>query len=41
VHRGADAVVWQEVVSRTGEKSRFNVTFQAFLTIKCLRASVA
>jgi uncharacterized hydrophobic protein (TIGR00271 family) len=37
---GADAVVWQELVSRTGEESRLNVTFQAFLTIACLLASV-
>ncbi|TVT44049.1 DUF389 domain-containing protein [Amycolatopsis rhizosphaerae] len=37
---GADAVVWQELVSRTGEESRLNVTFQAFLTIACLLASI-
>ncbi|HVW42998.1 MAG TPA: DUF389 domain-containing protein [Amycolatopsis sp.] len=37
---GADAVVWQELVSRTGEESRLNFTFQAFLTIACLLASV-
>lgn len=36
----ADAIVWQELVSRTGEESRLNVTFQAFLTIACLLASV-
>lgn len=37
---GADAVVWQELVSRTGEEARLNVTFQAFLTIACLLASI-
>ncbi|WP_027940768.1 DUF389 domain-containing protein [Amycolatopsis taiwanensis] len=37
---GADAIVWQELLSRTGEESRLNVTFQAFLTIACLLASV-
>ncbi|MEU8638364.1 DUF389 domain-containing protein [Amycolatopsis sp. NPDC048633] len=37
---GADAVVWQELLSRTGEESRLNVTFLAFLTIACLLAAV-
>ncbi|SDY34780.1 uncharacterized hydrophobic domain-containing protein [Amycolatopsis xylanica] len=37
---GADAVVWQELIARTGEESRLNVTFQAFLTIACLLAAV-
>lgn len=36
----ADAVVWQELVARTGEESRPNVTFQSFLTIACLLAAV-
>jgi uncharacterized hydrophobic protein (TIGR00271 family) len=36
----ADAVVWQELVSRTGDDSRLTWTFQAFLTIACLLASV-
>lgn len=36
----ADAVVWEELVSRTGEESRLNATFQAFLVIACLLASV-
>ncbi|MFF5988741.1 DUF389 domain-containing protein [Prauserella flavalba] len=35
-----DAVVWQELVSLTGEQSRLNVTFQTFLTIACLLAAV-
>jgi uncharacterized hydrophobic protein (TIGR00271 family) len=37
---GADAVVWEELVARTGEESRLNITYQAFLTIACLLAAV-
>ncbi len=37
---GADAVVWEELVARTGEESRLNLTFLAFLTIACLLAAV-
>ncbi|GAA1978928.1 DUF389 domain-containing protein [Amycolatopsis minnesotensis] len=37
---GADAVVWQELVGRTGEEAKFNLTFAAFLTIACLLAAV-
>ncbi|MEV8614853.1 DUF389 domain-containing protein [Amycolatopsis sp. NPDC051373] len=37
---GADAMVWQELLGRTGEESRWTVTFQAFLTIACLLAAV-
>jgi uncharacterized hydrophobic protein (TIGR00271 family) len=37
---GTDAVVWQELISRTGEESRLNVTFLAFLTVACLLAAV-
>lgn len=36
----ADAVVWQELVARSGEESRLNVTFLAFLAIACLLAAV-
>ncbi|RZS34328.1 putative hydrophobic protein (TIGR00271 family) [Herbihabitans rhizosphaerae] len=36
----ADAVVWQELVSRTGDESRLNITFLAFLSISCLLAAV-
>ncbi|SFW89053.1 DUF389 domain-containing protein [Amycolatopsis australiensis] len=36
---GADAVVWEELVARTGEESRLNVTYLAFLTIACLLAA--
>ncbi|WP_424188481.1 DUF389 domain-containing protein [Actinokineospora sp. G85] len=37
---GADAVVWDELLARTGEESRLNATFLAFLTIACLLAGV-
>ncbi|GAA5128789.1 DUF389 domain-containing protein [Pseudonocardia adelaidensis] len=35
-----DAVIWDEVVARTGEESRFSLSFQAFLTIACLLAAI-
>ncbi|MGM1061201.1 DUF389 domain-containing protein [Saccharothrix sp. Mg75] len=38
---GADAVVWEELLARTGEESKLNGTFQAFLTIACLLTAVA
>ncbi len=37
---GADAVVWEELLVRTGEESRLNGTFLAFLAIACLLAAV-
>jgi uncharacterized hydrophobic protein (TIGR00271 family) len=37
---GADAVVWDELVGRTGEDSRLSVSFQIFLTIACLLAAI-
>ncbi|ASR36929.1 hypothetical protein BAY61_20250 [Prauserella marina] len=36
----ADAVIWQELVSRTGEESRLSPVFQTFLTIACLLAAI-
>ena len=36
----ADAVVWEELVARSGEESRLNGTFLAFLAIACLLAAV-
>jgi uncharacterized hydrophobic protein (TIGR00271 family) len=36
----SDAVIWEEVVARTGEESRFSVSFQTFLTIACLLAAI-
>ncbi len=35
-----DAVIWDEVVARTGEDSRLSVSFQVFLTIACLLAAI-
>ncbi|MFD5827779.1 DUF389 domain-containing protein [Lentzea sp. NPDC060358] len=37
---GSDAIVWDELLARTGEESKPSVTFQAFLTIACLLAAV-
>lgn len=35
-----DAVIWDDVVARTGEESRLSVSFQAFLTIALLLAAI-
>jgi uncharacterized hydrophobic protein (TIGR00271 family) len=35
-----DAVVWDELVARTGEDSRLSIGYQAFLTIACLLAAI-
>jgi uncharacterized hydrophobic protein (TIGR00271 family) len=35
-----DAVIWDEVVARTGEDSRLSISFQAFLTVACLLAAI-
>ncbi len=35
-----DAVIWDEVVARTGEDSRLSFSFQAFLTVACLLAAI-
>ena len=37
---GVDAVVWEELIARTGEDSRLSVSFQVFLTIACLLAAI-
>ena len=36
----ADAVVWDELIARTGDDSRLTFTFMAFLTLACLIAVV-
>lgn len=36
----ADAVIWDELVARTREESSLSVTFQVFLCIACLLASI-
>ncbi|OEV04246.1 DUF389 domain-containing protein [Streptomyces oceani] len=38
--RGADAVIWEELVATTGEESQLNPVFLGFLTIACLLAAV-
>lgn len=35
-----DAVIWDEVVERTGEESRLSMSYQLFLTIACLLAAI-
>ncbi|MGP4019973.1 DUF389 domain-containing protein [Saccharopolyspora sp. 5N708] len=37
---GDDAVVWDELIARTGEECRLNGTFLAFLSIACVLAAV-
>jgi hypothetical protein len=37
---GADAVVWEELIARTGEDSRLSGSFQVFLTIAWTDPSV-
>jgi uncharacterized hydrophobic protein (TIGR00271 family) len=37
---GADALIWQQVVSRTGEDSTLTWTFLAFMTLACLLAAI-
>ncbi|TDD37919.1 DUF389 domain-containing protein [Saccharopolyspora elongata] len=37
---GDDAVVWDELIARTGEECRLNATFLAFLSIACVLAAV-
>lgn len=36
----ADAVVWEELLTRTGEESRLNGVYLAFLSIACLLSAV-
>jgi uncharacterized hydrophobic protein (TIGR00271 family) len=38
--QGTDAVVWDELVTRTGEDARLTAGFQVFLTIACLLAAI-
>lgn len=37
---GADAVVWEELLAKTGEEAKPSITFQSFLTLACVLASV-
>ncbi|MFC5994178.1 DUF389 domain-containing protein [Pseudonocardia hispaniensis] len=36
----ADAVIWEELITRTGEEARLTVTFQVFLAIACVLAAI-
>lgn len=36
----ADAVIWDELVARTGEESRLSLSFLTFLSIACLLAAI-
>ena len=36
----ADAVIWDELIGRTGEDSRLTISFLAFLSIACLLAAI-
>ncbi|WP_028932309.1 DUF389 domain-containing protein [Pseudonocardia spinosispora] len=36
----ADAVIWDELIARTGEDSRLTVSFVAFLSISCVLAAI-
>jgi uncharacterized hydrophobic protein (TIGR00271 family) len=38
--QGSDAVIWDDLVARTGEESRLSVSFQAFLAIACLLGAI-
>lgn len=35
-----DAVIWDDLIARTGEESRFSISFQVFLTIACLLGAI-
>ncbi|MGH3631751.1 MAG: DUF389 domain-containing protein [Sciscionella sp.] len=37
---GVDAVIWEELLARTGEEAQLSGTFLTFLTIACLLASI-
>jgi uncharacterized hydrophobic protein (TIGR00271 family) len=36
----ADAVIWDELIARTGDDSRLTISFLAFLSIACLLAAI-
>jgi len=35
-----DAVIWDDLIARTGEESRLSISYQTFLTIACLLAAI-
>ncbi|MGI5130730.1 DUF389 domain-containing protein [Pseudonocardia sp. CA-107938] len=36
----ADAIIWDDLVARTGEESRLSISYQSFLTIACVLAAI-
>lgn len=36
----ADAIIWDDLIARTGEESRFSLSYQVFLTIACLLTAI-
>lgn len=35
-----DAIIWDDLIARTGEESRFSISYQVFLTIACVLAAI-
>ncbi len=35
-----DAVIWDDLIARTGEESRFSISYAVFLTIACVLAAI-
>lgn len=35
-----DAIIWDDLIAKTGEESRFSVSYQVFLTIACVLAAI-
>lgn len=35
-----DAIIWDDLIARTGEDSRFSLSYQVFLTIACVLAAI-
>lgn len=36
----ADAIIWDDLIARTGEESRFSISYVVFLTIACVLAAI-
>lgn len=35
-----DAIIWDDLIAKTGEESRFSISYQVFLTIACVLAAI-
>lgn len=35
-----DAVIWDDLIAKTGEEARFSISYQVFLTIACVLAAI-